>query len=1770
VSERVPNEDPSKNKAIPGFDETPAGQADEDPNRATPIPGLDDEPPVVAGAVVEEPAAEEAKGVADEAQAVEVAPPEGAETAAEPEAEPEAAGPAAEQGPAKPQALPLPFAPPVEQEARTISAADAAGWNKRIEALVSEARARAGEPSSVTLWFEAGRIYESELGNLKMAIGHYQEAHKVDPTYVPVIHAARRVFALVKQWRAVVMLLGTEIKIEGADKPALLTEMARVHEAKLNQRAEAARLYREALEVDPAYGPAVEGLRRFLDDEKDYRALAQLLMDAAEACDRPAEAISWLVAAGRVFESRLEDDESAKAAFERAREAGPGRADVLHALRRLYARRGESALLAAVLDEIATGSDPLEAVRFLQERAQILLGAGDEPAAIEALLEARRRHPHDTLVLRELGQLLEKRGEWAELEAVLDAQASATRDVHERVALHAEAGRLCELHLRAPERAISHYHSCVELDPSFQPALRALGKLYARQSRWSELAEVYSVELGSADERQRVGVLFRQAELLADEVGDLDRAIENLTTILKMDPGYLPANKLLATLYIKGERWSDLVEMYESELAATEDKEQAIFLLEKIGRLHEHQLQSPDAAVECYRRMLAWHPGYLPALRALGRLYAKAGRWDDLIAINEEEAEVVGDMAQVVSLLVKNGEILAEKLERVEDAIDTLRRALAMMPNYLPALRALGRLYAKGQRWEDLVNMHRDEIDVARTPAQRAALYSNIAELYEKQIGDVEKAAEAWRELLDEVPNYHPAIRALARYAQAAGDNEKLVELLHIEISLLEEPHGRGLLRCRIADLLDRALGKPAEAVAELEGAIAEVPSLLEAHERLVSLQTRRGLDREEAESRERMHGCLPDVTSRVANLRALGHVYLHRLDDPNRAVATFDRLLEERPEDRGARAASLSCALRMRDYGRAIVHAEALADLVGSAKQAAELHLSVANWKASHLDPPEDPLRSYLRALEYEPLHPLALRQVEGIYLERGEYRGLHELYERERGAVTAKRRKADLSVKMGDILDRFLSDPELAIACYEQALKDVPEFLPAIARLQGVYERLSRPQDKIRLLALEARASKDEQNAIKTLLEVAGLHRDQFNDVDAAIETFFAVLERDPENLEAYKQTQELLTKNERWRMLAELYWRRADAVEDPTSKVEYLTRAASIAEEKLEDPKTAMSVYERVVKAAPEHATALLRLGELQYTAGEFELAQGFLERVLSATADPALAAPAHYRLGVIFDERLPDPARAVDHLGKALQANLGHRKARIRMAGALVRVEAFDRAIEAYKQLVASAETADEARIFRISLANIYETHSKDFEKAAAQYDAAIASADDPAVRMDLAERAAGLYERSGDLDGYLNMAKRQAEALTTTAPAEAARLLARCAKLMYEKKGDGPGAQQLAQKSVELAPENLEVRGFYADLLSVQPNQLTTAVEQHRRILSGKLRAESLRMLCQGWTKARARDRAFVASELLCFLGVATESEQQLYADNKKHVSEGSEISLDPGQITSWVLHPAQRSPVHDVLSLVGTELTKVDPDDLENYAIEKKDILKARSNDRLRALSEELVRVVGAFNFEARRTRVRPHACEAHHGNPVCLVVGHEIERSYRPREQRFLLGSRVFLLRTGQHLVAGKPVDDLRTLLTAVGRSVDRSFPSFLEGADVDAMTKKVGSSLSRGLKKQLQEPVAALASQRMTIDLQGFLDAVPLSAARGGMMLSNEFAVAARMVRRRAGKQLPANSDELIAAVEGDPALMDLVHFAVSDGYFNVRQRLNVAIDA
>ncbi|WP_176065004.1 hypothetical protein [Anaeromyxobacter diazotrophicus] len=990
-------------------------------------------------------------------------------------------------------------------------------------------------------------------------------------------------------WAAQAALFEREAK--GAATPAaaaaLLFEAGRLRAEHLGDRDGAEALWRAAAQADPGFGPAARADAQAAEERARALGHHDDRIRALERCaelSAPAAAAPLLAAAAAVAEERLERPALAADLALRAFDLAPGDAALRREARRHAEREGRDASLARVLEAEASdeATSPREAGLALCALARLLSGPLDDAAEARArLLAARRRGGDDPIVLDTLAALHEERGEWelaAEaLRARAATQAGTPGEVVELVAGHLRLAEICEERLARADGAVAGYRAVLALAPGHRGALAALGRLFARAEDWEHLLETFLAERdAAADPREKAHRAFKAGEVLEERLARPDEAVERYREALAQDPALCAARQGLERLYASLGRHADLAALLEDGLEGTAAPEERIALLIRLARLHEDRLADPGTAARAWERVLELAPQHAVALRALSGLYDRIGRFADLVQVNERLLGTTQDPRAAIALLQRTAEAQEEPLADPDAARLTLERILALDPSHRPALRALGRLYARSGRWTELVRMCRAEAEVAPSAAAAADLQFRAAEILERQLGDEAEALAGYREVLTLAPEHLGALAALARLHRARGAWESLVEVLRAQAAVRGAPERRAELLADVADLWETRLAEPAHAVEVHLEALAEVPAYarsLRALDRLLAAAGRHG----ELAALLRAQAAAAHGPARTAALLRAARLHAERLGDRAAALDACRAALASAPEDPSARllAAELEGLSGVAALG-------ASGDDLQAGLRAAEEHEA-----AGRLEQAAEVLH---RTLVANPGALPAVCALARVATRRGELAEARNAL-RSQAALLADDGAAAAALDEAGELSRRLGDPAGAAADWTAALARAPARAEAGARLAAL---LREAADPAALLGGEERA-----------FEAAGA---------AALAA--------PERGEAFEV---------RARLHAAA-GRHAEAARDlttflglggpaPQLEAAHLELAA-LYDGPLADPARAVSHLQAVLASAPGDASALQRLAALHARAENWPGAADALRRLLAL---PDLAAP-----------------------------------------------------------------------------------------------------------------------------------------------------------------------------------------------------------------------------------------------------------------------------------------------------------------------------------------------------------------------------------------------------------------------------------------------------------------------------------------------------------------------------------------------------------------
>jgi tetratricopeptide (TPR) repeat protein len=1672
------------------------------------------------------------------------------------------------------EALPLPGGPgshPAPFDPR-----QAPTWQALLAEYEQEIAAIGEVPAAAILYYEAGKIWEEKLAQPEKAWSFYKKAFQLQPKLTPNIRAAERLASQVGNWHLAIQILESEIEAtdDPSEKAHLSLRRGQILEEKLGKAEEARDAYESATRLAPDNVEVLKQFERLCISTGDWKAVLQMRASLLEHVQDAAVQVQLLLSSAKIHILHFQENQEAEALYKKALEIEPGNLAALAALRAMYAtgKRHED-LLEILQKEAEVTADPTIAAWLHYQAARLLREQmGDDDKALGALQRALALTPGNHMVLAEMAHIHENLMRWQELVDVYQQQVQVITDRQELVSLYFKLANIWEEKLFNEDKAIENYRKVVELNPNYLPALQGLGKLFYRKGQWEDLVQMYEIELRETHEpRQKAVKLYKLAEILEERLSRDEDAIQRFEQCLELTPGYLPALKALGRLYSKYNRFESLIGMYENELVVSADNDQSVFLLDKIGTLWEEKLNNIDKAIETYQRILENSPNYLPAIRTLGKLYVRADRWEDMIHINDLEAQLVNDQKQVVSLLHRNGEIYEEKLNDKDLAIETYKKVLALAPSYLPALQSLGRLYFIKGRWEDLIAMHRQEIEVTMNEDQQINLLYKIGELYEEKLVQEDKAIVAFQEVLRIRSTNFPAMKALIRIFTNKRDWENLIEVYEKEAAVLEDPQQKALSLFRVAEIFESHLDAPERAVETLQKILQINSSHAPALRSLERLYTRSESWRELLGVYERSLEGATHESQQVDILFRMAEVYSARVNDLVRAGECHEKILGLKPDHLPSIEALERIYLSQRNYNSLVRVYESFAARTQDQNLLLSLQSQIADLKENRLQPPKSAGENHLKVLSLNPEHPEAIRALSIQYHKFGTWNGLRMLYEQELSRARTDIEALDLCMRVADLAETRLGSLDVAKHYYQEALRLSPDFLPAIKALKRISLAQEDHEAMIGLLDREGQVSRDPRQAISTLLQAAQIYRDRFNDPARAIECLFKVLERDPSEVQAFSQLEALLIHQTDWERLAVLYRNRVSVTEDNRILADLHLKLGGLLHERLQRQQDAAESYRKVLEINPSHQQALGVLAELAFGSEDWDESVQLSTRLLDLTSETKDQAACHFRLGVIFQEKQPDLEKSVVHFKKVLELTPGDVSTLQRLKAIHVARQQWNEAIEVIGQLVeADREPANQIQ-HHLERAGIYESGLNEPDQAVAAYQKVQEL--DP-NNVTVIQKLGDLYEKLERWQELIDSYHAFIRLLPPERTHEAIPLHMKMGNLYMENLNNTDKAIIEYKQVAEINPRHPEAHEALANLYGKTGLYYANAVDEHRKLLEiNPFRIDSYHELRRIFEEQRAFDKVLCVCSVLHYLRAADQNEEFFYGENRGKVPERSAERLSGEEINAMLIHPDERIVVRDVLKLIGPHLAKIYGPNLERHGVGKGD--RARPDDPLRTLCDGMAANLGDMQFELYHSSQPTHLVAIENGSPPSMIVGEGLIKRTVVKEQRFALGRAIKQISDGSFLGKLLGPKELPRLVAAAVLPYHPNSPiATFPGVSLDDMAKKLNKSLPRKVRKAVEELMRDRAPDLAKVpDYDVYLRGSEHSANRTGLAMCNDLPQSmmhlTREIPELKDKRLNT-TEEIVAALSRHASFCELLRFAVSEEYFRLRARMKFSITA
>lgn len=1160
------------------------------------------------------------------------------------------------------------------------------------------------------LLFRIAFLEEERLADLDAATQTYRSIVDIDPSSRRALKHLSQLCDARGDYDGLADVLGRELELtaDADGKVALLLRQGDLYRTNLGDTRRALDAYRIALELQPS-SQIHRILEEFTGEEFEpamRREVAQLLLPAYEQAEdhqRVARAIEILrqdcsedEAANfdrqllHLYASKLARPEQAYETGLRVVARDPADAAVRDQVVQLADVVGKSADLADRWEQLLVDleKDGEADVRkdLAHELAELYLDKLARPEDAERAWRTVLAIDHiDPAAHAGLERIYNLGARWDDLRQLLESQLELAVDNVDRVEKLFRIAELSEGLLSEPDTASVAYRRILEVDPAELRAFKALERLDEAAGRWAELEELLAREQEYTDDEEQVRLLVRRARLRSDKNHDATGAVDLLEDVLARQRGNMDARehleelmgaaeqrlrcaRILEPLYQEDGLWRDLCLALRAQRDHADSPDLAAELLSRIAQTEEERLGHERGAFSTWCEVLEVAPGDERAADNVVRLGRQIGNWDEVVTALELALSEIADhdLSARLALLTEIAHLSETQLgdrDKARSAYQELIEADPGNPDTVrPAAAALDRIYSEEESWPELISIVRRQADWAEPGPERIGLLARLAQLEEERAGDTGAAISAWREVLAEEPDHGAALDALERLHHSRSAWVELADVIRRRVELGESAEDKKYQLVRLANLYERELDSPSDAVLVWLEVLDVVPEDIEPLDQLARLYRLSERWADLFDILERRLASAEQTGEQIALMCEAGELLREHLGRPSEALENFARVLELQPDHGGALArvegflADPDLKLRSSDvllpiyeqsgqYDKLAELLMLVADAVDDPRSRLRHLRRVAELREDRLDDRDGALAAYRQAAlaaVAEPELADVLRDLERLASDEGKLGELIDVYEQVAPDVFDGELQRRLYLDIADLARGVRSDDDTAERYYRLVLDQRPDDSRALTALEGIYRDAGNHDALHDVLVRRAELAGDDLEARSTALaRAAELCQGPLDRAEDAILLWEQVLELLPGNQQAAAALEQLYEVGERWHDLTDLLERRLGYAFTVEDAVHLHVRLGQLSEKRLFDPDKAVESYGAALSGDPSNEPARAALEKYLDDAGLRSSVAQILEPIYVASQDwPKLVRIYEIKLesAVDHDERL----------------------------------------------------------------------------------------------------------------------------------------------------------------------------------------------------------------------------------------------------------------------------------------------------------------------------------------------------------------------------------------------------------------------------------------------------------------------------------------------------------------------------------------------------
>ncbi|MBW2733345.1 MAG: tetratricopeptide repeat protein, partial [Deltaproteobacteria bacterium] len=934
------------------------------------------------------------------------------------------------------------------------------------------------------------------------------------------------------------------------------------------------------------------------------------------------------------------------------------------------------------------------------------------------------KHAQAREVIAKLEAVFRESKEWDNLVVLLLGRSEVEPDAAQRHQTLRDVAGIFENEVGDKGKAFAALQAAFREDASNLELQQDLERLAAATGLWSELVQEYSA-VAQHQQEPRVACEWwvRVGRMYVEKLQHEDYAVAAFNHVLSLNANHPEALSALAAVQkTKGDH-KEQAKLLARQAKAEEDLERRADLLEQLGSLHANQLGSNEEAIAAYRHALEVAPSQLSTLNALMDLFQKTEMWEELAELMRRRiplSDISEDLARYRHVLA---EVLTEKLDAPDEAIDVLRALIEVNPDDAKALRALERLYDATERNDEYLEVLNKRIAAAKDDHERMGLYKRLAAEWEAQAGGLRRAAEYLRKIHELGGATEDTYRDLVRLYWQLKDYPSLVETYGWHIAVVERLEDRSVLFAALGRVYEEHLEEPEkacdafESMLEMDGenAIA-VASLARVYERLERWS-------DTADMLDKLAKVGETGERRVDALRHSGVIKGRHLQDLEGAEVALARAFELRGDNLETVVALAELHRSRDDFGKAARMLAEAARISQNSLERVKFLFDAAELTLDKIRDPEKALEIYEQLLEVDPEHLAGAERAVDLLLAAEDFSKALPLLETVLRKTDSSGRKPRLerNLQLANAAQRLgnVDRAEEALRAAHQLDTTSKEALGGLAELLFARESYDEAGKLWQSLLVHHRGELSDDELVEIFFKLGEVRLAQ-GDASKAQNMVEKALEVEPNNPKVLERAIGIYEKKRDYeavvrckRHLLESYAQGSDP---------WLTLYEAISDllvQELDRPREALKVYEQILDVRPNLRRILHKEMEVHVSLKSWEGALAAIKEMVSLEEEASHRYRLHNTAAMILRDELKRPEEAAEAFNEALQADPTNMFAFELLKELYTDQKKYDKLVRAYrlmlKRLPAGTPRSERIVLWR-EMANLAHQELRDGREA----------------------------------------------------------------------------------------------------------------------------------------------------------------------------------------------------------------------------------------------------------------------------------------------------------------------------------------------------------------------------------------------------------------------------------------------------------------------